>query len=301
MELPKLTIPKPKLNPLSVLSKFKFQLTKVIGRLNISQTLFLIATLMLMFADDWTVACLLIMLALALEFWPKFILLWHTLPGKGLLLFFYAIMANFALANAATVINEITGVSAAQLPYSHNFAILLYLPLWLIGFTIIALLLLQMFLPFYLFVLLVLKPFGLRAVKLISNISYPITTGIFRMVLAAIVLVQLFVFFKSEIEQAGNDFDIEMGLTVNDQSGEKKELSSTLASRKQQYKNFVILSLNQFVYEMEAAKYSRCAISENSRVIELNDYEILEISKDPDHMEKFIYQVKKCVSPGHIQ
>ena len=65
MELPKLTIPKPKLNPLSVLSKFKFQLTKVIGRLNISQTLFLIATLMLMFADDWTVACLPIMLALA--------------------------------------------------------------------------------------------------------------------------------------------------------------------------------------------------------------------------------------------
>ena len=70
--------------------------------------------------------------------------------------------------------------------------------------------------------LLVLKPFGLRAVKLISNISYPITTAIFRMVLAAIVLVQLFVFFESEIEQASNELDIEMGLTVNDQSGKKR-------------------------------------------------------------------------------
>ncbi|NRA85038.1 MAG: hypothetical protein HRU22_15110 [Gammaproteobacteria bacterium] len=164
MELPKLTIPKPKLNPLSVLSKFKFQLTKVIGRLNISQTLFLIATLMLMFADDWTVACLPIMLALALEFWPKFVLLWHTLPGKGLLLFFYAIMANFTLDNAATVINEITGVSAAQLPYSHNFAILLYLPLWLIGFTIIALLLVQMILPFYLFIYLFICVVGIKTI-----------------------------------------------------------------------------------------------------------------------------------------
>ncbi|NKX35853.1 hypothetical protein HGG66_15375, partial [Alteromonadaceae bacterium A_SAG3] len=41
---------------------------------------------------------------------------------------------------------------------------------------------------------------------------------------------------------------------------------------------------------------SRCAHPEGSRVIELNDYEILQIEKTADAAEGFLYTVKPCRS-----
>ena len=74
-----------------------------------------------------------------------------------MLLLFYAVIANFALAGAASVVNEVVGVSSSHFSYTHNFAILLYLPAWTLAISIIALLLLQIFVPFYLFHSVVIK------------------------------------------------------------------------------------------------------------------------------------------------
>ncbi|WP_330113693.1 hypothetical protein [Shewanella oneidensis] len=46
--------------------------------------------------------------------------------------------------------NETTGVLASHLSYTHNFAILLYMPILFICNSIIALLLLQLVIPCYL-------------------------------------------------------------------------------------------------------------------------------------------------------
>ena len=73
------------------------------------------------------------------ETWPKFMVLWNSLPGKAVILFVYVIIANFALASASGMVNSITGVSASALPYSHNFALILMVPSWFFVTTLMAL------------------------------------------------------------------------------------------------------------------------------------------------------------------
>ena len=52
------------------------------------------------------------------------------------------------------------------------------------------------------------------------------------------------------------------------------------------------------MYHFEADDFSRCAKAENSKVVELNDYEIVEII--PDHTMPYSYKfiVKACESPA---
>jgi len=311
MKLPKLTLASPKLN---WVSSMKQRLAKIFRRLNLSQALFIMATPMLALSNDWGFAGLLIVIGLALEFWPKFIQLWHSLPGKGLIFFCYAFVANFALVSAAGVINDITGVNADHLSYTHNFAILLYLPIWIIGFTFIALLFLQITLPLYLLLLVLLKPFGLRAVKLVTSTSYPLLTGILRLTLSAILLSQISLHYQDEIIRASGqikiDLDNALVISGNEDSLQELQGAPQLPVRLEKdkpakkilnYQDFVVMSLNIFIYQFESDQFSRCHISDNARVIELNDYEVLEVTRDNAAKFGYAYQVKACVSPamGH--
>jgi hypothetical protein len=57
-------------------------------------------------------------------------------------------------------------------------------------------------------------------------------------------------------------------------------------------------ALADFIYVFEADSRSRCAHSQDSRVIELNDYEFLEITRDKSEENEigYLYQVKACKS-----
>ncbi len=355
MQIPKIPffknakLPKPKMP--SLFSRIGNYLTKIIGRLNAPQKLFFIVTLLWAFSEtSRPLLCFIILIGLAMEFWPRFNTMWHSLLGKACLLFIYAIVANFALASAAGVVNDITGVAAEQLPYSHNLAILLYLPLWFIGFTFCALVLIQLVTPFYLIALLLLKPFGVRATKYLSQGYYPFTTSIIRMVLAALVASQVHDFNENELEVAGRQFEeifstdfierdggIGLGEINNDpqsddfltvsvsslDNGAEKNKASAVAEDSQgidaketpdksikkdekdkekmldiQYQKFIQASLQKFIYFLEADEYSRCEIKEGTRVIELNDFEILEITRVSKKLGSYRYQVKKCISPA---
>ena len=61
--------------------------------------------------------------------------------------------------------------------------------------------------------------------------------------------------------------------------------------------------LANFIYDQEADSKSRCQLTPNSRVVELNDYEILEIMKHTDTQGSvsYTFTVKPCISPaiGH--
>ncbi|KAF7775594.1 hypothetical protein PCIT_a1812 [Pseudoalteromonas citrea] len=61
--------------------------------------------------------------------------------------------------------------------------------------------------------------------------------------------------------------------------------------------------LANFIYDQEADSKSRCQLTPNSRVVELNDYEILEIMKHTDEKDKvsYTFTVKACISAaiGH--
>lgn len=51
-----------------------------------------------------------------------------------------------------------------------------------------------------------------------------------------------------------------------------------------------------FAFNLEADSRSRCQKAKDSSVVELNDYEILEITKDQEAKFGYHFEVKKCVS-----
>lgn len=328
----------------SILSRVNSKILHCIGRLNLAQKLYLVAILMITFTFsdvEWGFVCTLVLIGIGLEFWPRFTLMWHSLLGKSCLLFFYAIIANFSLASAASTINDITGVGAQHLPYSHNFAILLYLPIWLIGFTFLALLIIQLLSPFYITAILLLKPFGLRAVKTITQSNFPVLTTIARMGLSLAVLSQLvlyneddFMSFSQKLNQSIKPFvkalssnnsgqlAPEIAIVSNNNTENRQqepqdnhrtqpslsdgvaqltapdELNEVKVHRTPYYQRFVMHSLNVFIYALEADSSSRCKMAEGVRVVEINDYEMLEITADSREEFGYHYEVKACQSMG---
>ncbi|KHT52656.1 hypothetical protein RJ43_11565 [Alteromonas macleodii] len=254
------------------------------------------------------------------ETWPRFMTLWNSLPGKAVILFIYAIIANFALASASGLVNSITGVSANALPYSHNFALILMVPSWFFVTTMLGLVGGMLLIIFYLFFLLLLKPFGVARFWHPKHYRFATSTTLARLAWTLGVALQLGVLagqvgllseFSSEsanplisIENV-TESELENGdaqLTkeqAEDISELEKDLTTLLTNAKQKsvdYKKSQRRALAYFIYEFEADSLSRCAHPEGTRVIELNDYEILQIEKTDEVEEGFVYTVEPCRS-----
>ena len=253
------------------------------------------------------------------ETWPKFMVLWNSLPGKAVILFVYAIIANFALASASGMVNSITGVSASALPYSHNFALILMVPSWFFVTTLMALVGDMLVIFVYLFFLLLLKPFGVQRLWHQPGYRFVLSTAVARFVWTLGVALQLGILagqvgllseFSSDsanplitIEDTENKREnSESQLTeeqAEDVSELERDLTKLLTNAKQKsvdYKKAQRQALANFIYEFEADSRSRCAHPEGTRVIELNDYEILQIEKTADAAEGFVYKVEPCRS-----
>lgn len=253
------------------------------------------------------------------ETWPKFMVLWNSLPGKAVILFVYAIIANFALASASGMVNSITGVSASALPYSHNFALILMVPSWFFVTTLMALVGGMLVIFVYLFFLLLLKPFGVQRLWHQPGYRFVLSTAVARFVWTLGVALQLGILagqvgllseFSSDsanplitIEETENKREnSESQLTeeqAEDVSELERDLTTLLTNAKQKsvdYKKAQRQALANFIYEFEADSRSRCAHPEGTRVIELNDYEILQIEKTADAAEGFVYTVEPCRS-----
>lgn len=253
------------------------------------------------------------------ETWPKFMVFWNSLPGKAVILFVYAIIANFALASASGMVNSITGVSASALPYSHNFALILMVPSWFFVTTLMALVGGMLVIFVYLFFLLLLKPFGVQRLWHQPGYRFVLSTAVARFVWTLGVALQLGILagqvgllseFSSDsanplitIEETENKREnSESQLTeeqAEDVSELERDLTTLLTNAKQKsvdYKKAQRQALANFIYEFEADSRSRCAHPEGTRVIELNDYEILQIEKTADAAEGFVYTVEPCRS-----
>lgn len=316
-----------------------------IGKLSFVQKLYLFAFTLLCFSNSLAIVAAITVVGLLAEFWPLFARVWHSLAGKAVLLLIYAIIANFALAGAASVVNEVVGVSSSHFSYTHNFAILLYLPAWTLAISIIALLLLQVFVPFYLFTLLLLKPFGVDGFNLTNLQHYQKWTMFLRLILSSILLYHLALLSDVDavieenldnpkllsIQQPSTE-EADLEKIILDSLGEADALEqkitddkiSTNSSEKQNSSNSTLESLEQeintsvnkslrlralysqktreliahFAYQLEADGKSRCAITNNAHIVELNDYEILEISPDMSKPYGYYFEVKVCQSPA---
>ncbi|MCE9790176.1 hypothetical protein LZ659_00905 [Shewanella indica] len=211
------------------------EISQRLAKLTIAQKLYLLALFSLpLYEDHPALPTLLTVSALIIEFWPLFNKLWHSLAGKAMILLFYATIANFSLASSGAIVNEVTGVSAAHFNYTHNFALLLELPVWMVITSSIALLLLQMLLPFYLAGLLLLKLVGLIGFKWQPKYAYPVSTAFVRLTLSFLILHHLMLLIDMEhfIESRVRLDDDGVSFSFNGQfKPDNKQLSNTNQSK----------------------------------------------------------------------
>jgi hypothetical protein len=294
----------------------------------------------------------LVLSALVKEIWPRFMKVWDSLPGKALILFIYAVIANFAIASAGGMVNDVTGVSPSALPYSHNFALILTLPSWFFITTLLALLLSTVLLPIYLLVLLILKPIGVHSLWHAPNYRFVFTTALIRYIWTFALLLkvitvaaQLGLVSGMNIEESqnadvvpsagspnqvasvntnevassdasikvSNDIKIDETKKAREANGVSaliKELNDTDDPLEAEFKTLMTDANNQserlrkaqelllagFIFEFEADTYSRCEHKEGAKVVELNDYEILQISQNIDEDNAYTYEVIACQS-----
>lgn len=301
-------------------------LAKVWRTLNVAQRCYALATLLSFLILYWdmqniltqVIVGVLILTAILHEFWPRFMLAWDSLPGKALILFVYAVIANFALASASGLVNSVSGVSAASLPYSHNFAIILMLPSWFFVTTLLALVVVQLLMPVYLIVLLVLKPFGIHGLWHAPEYRYVFTTALVRYIWMLIVLIKVAEIstvsgmvslfddsqnevvntLKSEIESGNEKLDpVEIAPQEGETDAEGSEtLSANLSSHGEKFRLMRKQWLASFIFDFEADEFSRCTLPEGSKVVELNDYEILAITYSQDTELGYSYTVLPCQS-----
>ncbi len=319
---------------------FSARFTRLQTQLSLPQKLYLVAIVLLFATDSVVWVAIISVIAMSIEFWHLFERMWHSLAGKAVLLLFYAIVANFALASSSSVVNDVVGVASSSFNYTHNFAILLYIPAWSVIMSSIVLLLLQLIFPLMFSVSFLLRPFGVTNFRLINHQHFHRTTFWVRVVLAAVVLYHLAMLMDlyGQIEKALDDPQVvqlveaqpeeaivvendlalvESGLAkeVNPKPEPKVKTASEIEREKEleaideiakqpynhlrsQYFTSVRKAIALFAFQLEANAKSRCKKSAKSHVVELNDYEILEITPDTDGEYGYHFEVKKCISPA---
>ncbi|MCL1067709.1 hypothetical protein L2735_12995 [Shewanella olleyana] len=372
-----------------------------INKLTVAQKLYFIAFILMFTTEGVTLVGIIAMIAMMIEFWPLFTKTWHSLAGKAFLLLFYAIIANFSLVWAASVVNEVSGVDADHLTYTHNLVILLYMPVWFVLVSGVALMLLQAVIPIYFVLMPLLNLLGVKSIRFTNSEYYRKRTILLRMILAYVVLANLYLLSDIEntfeasdprakmiklleqetgqkpedinaglqklsavgakIAEANTEVDAEGEIEVisADENNDKASLSSKepmpaadsvtsnsnedthpdiaastqkviegavqqsikqvqqnnttrlsvgadeAAERRydiirESYRLMVRMTIANFIYYFEGNQFSRCESQVNSKVVELNDYEILEITPTNADESRYGYDflVKTCVSPA---
>lgn len=300
-------------------------------RCYLAATLIALALLTLEISSDFLqlVMFSLVLIGLVREFWPRFMVAWNSLLGRAGVLFCYAVMANFALASASGLVNEVTGITADALPYSHNFAIILMLPSWFFVSTVLVLLCSQLLMPIYLILLVLLKPFGVHGLWHPPDYKYVITTAFLRYIWTLALLIKIVavsaqsgVMEFSDSSKVGEVItqiaeqseEVDMVVSPEQQpsnnndgiegGSDDEKISQFILDAKRNGDSFKLRQqklLANFIFVYEADTYSRCQHPPNSKVIEINDYEILTITQDEALPLQYAYEVIACHSAaiGH--
>tara|TARA_Y200000002_G_C22570411_1_gene616397 strand:- start:505 stop:1065 length:561 start_codon:yes stop_codon:yes gene_type:complete len=180
--------------------------------------------------------------------------------------------------------------------------------------------------------LLLIKPFGSQSIKYISQSYSPLLTAAIRLILAFITLSTLYPLlddrdeatFLSDIENgfyfgrelASDSPEVKRHAMVNlNERLAKQETKTQPSSPKAEEINEFAESASSFVategyfgrskhliamfaFNYEADEYSRCKKAKNSKVVELNDYEIVEITPNETMPYGYSFIVKACESPA---
>ena len=219
------------------------------------------------------VACAVVLI----EFWPKVMALWESNGGKLALIFGYAVVMNFALASAASMVNEVSGISANYLPYTHNFAAILIMPQWIFGVTLVILILLQVWLIFTVLWHLLKKAFGTRRTRDASEERFPLLTTVSKTIVVGFLATSMVDMSLPTTTTAVAEFELQNEDTSNDPPIEQhiealaKQLNVNFNGNSDDGKPVGILTQLQrflllpFIYHQEADEYSRCQLKKGQR------------------------------------
>ncbi|MEJ6475503.1 hypothetical protein [Pseudoalteromonas piscicida] len=339
-------------------AKVRFGIGQFWQSLTQAQRYYLISFIIFLFSlteneDDHFTAFLILIttvIALCYEFWPRIMRFWESVPGKTLILLFYAFIANFVLVQADGRINDLTGVSTDNFPYTHNLSVLLSLPTWFFITSTFLLVLTQICMTFYVIILFLLKPFRIKPFWHETHYRFPATTAIIRLIMCFVLLAFLIIGIaksgaSSTFTELSSDFKIDKNgisfkasgnipdsmhaevvqteavteqiqqaqveahgaATDTSEASESLEVSiknepdPDLHEQGKLYNELLNQILAYFIFRFESDGSSRCEQSEGSNVVELNDYEILEIMPSDTAEYGYTYTVKPCISAaiGH--
>ena len=222
----------------------------------------------------------------AIDFWPKLVGLWDSHSGKLVIIIGYAIIMNFVLVNASSLVNDVSGISANYLPYTHNVAAILLMPEWLFSFSLFILIMIQIWLMLSVIYHLFKKDDYTTYDSHGRIVRLPFVTAVVKTVVVSFLSTQLMATplnnrFSDTVASAASDngngdkllLHKKLNLNQIDWGTENKlndmrELQETL-----------ILA---FMYHYETDTRSRCQLNDNERVVEINQREIL-VMKQLEH------------------
>jgi hypothetical protein len=188
---------------------------------------------------------------------------WETMLGKGVILLLYGLSTNTAYAAALRTVNELVKFETSGLTYTVNFVAILLAPAFIfIGVSVVFMMVL-IFGQFYF--LLVFAPEQLKNSKCIGHL-FPQPKESYPKIMLAVRFIA---------------FPVVIGLiwTAGQKTGPN-------------YGAFVNKSAAAFIFNFEAAHYSRCELDLNTRAIKVNDNEIVVVSRSGD---EYKFEPKKCV------
>lgn len=278
------------------LKNFAARVQAIYATLNVPQRIYVGAFLYLIVAsifgdvsDNVNTVGMLAFAALVLETWPVIVKIWSSLLGRVVLILFYIMVTNIAVASAAQMLNKIVGVDPAVLFYAKGFVTLLLAPLWILSLTLFIMLAYFIFLLLAQFVKLALRLLRFKFHLANQKMVYPTRTVLLKMFLIPF----MFTTSVSLIERYGKWFgDVNIQIVQVEHDVANSESSDQIPG----FGHFSTQRLIAgFVYNFEAFEYSECQKEDDQRAMFVGEEHVLLIRKNSDKRSGHEFVVKPCV------
>lgn len=288
--------------------------------LHLAQRCYLVAVLVLLLAliglmpaaVALLIATVASMAAFTLDAWPQLEKFWHSLYGKALMIFVYAIFLNVVLAYAEASVNHLTGVKPDTMRYTVNLVALMLAPAWLIGCSALLMLLYMMLHLSKISLFLLLRPLGLRSKHFFEGEAYPLSTLLLRILLLPLTCIMLILMTEAYVD--GRAYvkldDLYIGFDRTADAGNQQanlywhwiDANGPFPddSQAKPYHWYERLAAN-FLYQVESQGKSSCALQPEEHGVQVGEFDLLVIKPDKSQAAGYHFSVRPCNSPGQQQ
>lgn len=252
------------------------------------------------------------MTAFTLDAWPQLEKFWHSLYGKALMIFIYAIFLNVVLAYAEASVNHLTGVKPDTMRYTVNLVALMLAPAWLIGGSALLMLLYMMLHLSKISLFLLLRPLGLRSKHFFEGEAYPLSTLLLRILLLPLTCIMLILMTEAyvdgrayvKLDETYIGFD-RMPVTGSQQANLYWRWIDAKGpfpdnSQPKPYHWYELLAAD-FLYQVESLGKSSCVLQEEEHGVQVGEFDLLAIKPDKSEASGYHFSVRPCNSPGQQQ